>query len=144
MSTYSVSLETSEPKRGTVASPADGLPGIAVAPPPEFGGPEGVWSPEHFFVAALSSCLMTTFFAIAGNSGLEVVSYSDQATGELTQDETKRYRIESVTLRPRIVVSDESKVDKARRIIEKSEGACLISRSVNSEVFLEATIEVAG
>lgn len=39
--------------------------------PPEFGGPERTWSPEHLFVAAVSSCLMTTFRAIAEMSELE-------------------------------------------------------------------------
>ena len=34
---------------------------IEVATPPEFPkGIPGIWSPEHLFTAAISSCLMTT------------------------------------------------------------------------------------
>ena len=39
---------------------------IEVATPPEFPkGVPGIWSPEHLFTAAVSSCLMTTFLSIA-------------------------------------------------------------------------------
>ena len=129
-------------KTGTLDSPADSLPMIEVASPPEFGGPEAVWSPEHLYVASISTCLMTTFRSIADNSKLEVLEYSDEATGYLIRAEDRLYKIESVTLRPRIVIDDESKVDRTKRLIEKAEAVCLISRSVESRIDLEPTIEV--
>ncbi len=46
---------------------------IEVATPPEFPkGIAGIWSPEHLLVAAVSSCLMTTFLAVAENSKLGI------------------------------------------------------------------------
>ena len=36
-------------------------PHLTVATPPEFGGPESVWSPEELFVASVGSCLLSTF-----------------------------------------------------------------------------------
>jgi peroxiredoxin-like protein len=104
------------------------------------GGPGHVWSPEHLFVAAVASCLMTTFRAIAARSGVEVLDYSDEASGHLVRGEDGLYSIESITLRPTIVISEDSKLDRAERLIEKAERACLISRSINSEVKLEAKI----
>src|SRR5690606_39337696 len=83
----------------------DEVPHLSVASPPEFGGPGGVWSPEHLFVASVSTCLMTTFGAIAEMSGLEVLGYSDAATERLERDEHRLFRMEAVTLRHRSVVS---------------------------------------
>ena len=95
-------------KTGTFGPGADGLPELDVASPPQFGGPEGVWSPEHLFVAALSSCLMTTFRAIAQASNLEVLEYTDSATGRLIRDDTRMYVFDLVTLRPRVVSTTRS------------------------------------
>jgi peroxiredoxin-like protein len=139
---YPLRLEGMGPKEGVLTS-TDDLPKLDVASPPEFGGPGRTWSPEHLFVAALSSCLMTTFRAIATMSNLDVVDYSDDAVGHLVREESL-YRIASVTLRPRIVITDAEKVEKATRLVEKAERACLISRSVSAEIVVEPTIEVAA
>jgi peroxiredoxin-like protein len=139
---YPLRLEGMGPKEGVLTS-TDDLPKLDVASPPEFGGPGRTWSPEHLFVAALSSCLMTTFRAIATISNLDIVDYSDDAVGHLVREESL-YRIASVTLRPRIVITDAEKVEKATRLVEKAERACLISRSVNAKIVVEPTIEVAA
>ena len=138
---YPLHLESTGLKTGILTS-TDDLPKLDVASPPEFGGPLGTWSPEHLFVAAVSSCLMTTFRAIAEMSNLDVVDYSDDAVGHLVREDSL-YRIESVTLRPRVVISDPEKVDKAWRLLEKAERACLISRSVSAEINLEGSVEVS-
>lgn len=141
---YALTLVSTGLKTGDLGAPADDLPSLEVASPPEFGGPGETWSPEHMFVGAISSCLMTTFRSIADNSQLEVLEYSDQPSGHLARDESRRFRFDSVTLRPRVVIADPSKVDKAYRLLDKAEGACLVSRSVNAEVRLEPSVEVAA
>jgi peroxiredoxin-like protein len=137
---YQVEVVGSGEKTGWLTATIDGLPELAFASPPEFGGPEHVWSPEHLFVASVASCLMTTFRAIAARSGVEVLDYSDEAVGHLVRGEDGLYSIESVTLRPTIVISEDSKPDRAERLIEKAERACLISRSISSDVELEAKV----
>jgi organic hydroperoxide reductase OsmC/OhrA len=139
---YLLHIEGTGPKTGIVTADEDGLPALHVASPPEFGGPEAIWSPEHLFVAAVSSCLMTTFRSIAELSKLDVVAYSDDPVGHLIRDETRMYRIESVLLRPRVTISDPDKVDRALRLLEKAERACLVSRSVSAEIHLEPTVDV--
>jgi organic hydroperoxide reductase OsmC/OhrA len=139
---YAVTLSGIDEKNGVLASEDAGLPSLAVASPPEFGGPEAVWSPEHLFVASLSSCLMTTFRSLARRADLEVLGYSDQATGELKRGETGLFRIETVTMRPRVAVGDESLVAKAERLIEKAEEVCLIGRSVACRTVVQPRIEV--
>lgn len=139
---YDVEVMNTGVKTGVLAAPGDGLPSIEVASPPEFGGPAGVWSPEHLFVASLAVCLMTTFRAVAEASGLEILDYFDQSSGHLQRGEDRRYSFDTVTLRPRVVIDDESKVERTIRLLHKAEAACLISRSVASEILLEPTVEV--
>jgi peroxiredoxin-like protein len=140
---YRIRLESTGPKTAIVDGDEDSLPSLEVASPPEFGGPGGIWSPEHLFVASISTCLMTTFSAIADIARLEVLQYHDEPTGHLLRGDDRLYRMDRVTLRPKVVVSDESKVDQAMRLLEKAENVCLISRSVASEIRLEATVMVA-
>ena len=139
---YEVELVNTGPKTGVLDATADGLPSIDVAAPPEFGGPAGVWSPEHLFVAALAACLMTTFRAIADASGLDVLEYNDESSGHLQRGDDRRYSFDVVTLRPRVLINDESKIERTLRLLHKAEEACLVSRSVLSQIVLEPTVEV--
>lgn len=88
---YRLRLSGAGVKAGRFTDPEADLPPLRVASPPEFGGPGGIWSPEHMFVAAVSSCLMTTFRAIAEMASLEVVEYSDDASGRLARAEDGLY-----------------------------------------------------
>lgn len=137
---YQVSITGTGAKMGTLESTRAGLPPMEFASPPEFGGPAGTWSPEHLFVASVAGCLMTTFQAIAANSGIEVLEYTDEATGHLQRGDDRRYTIDRVTLRPTVVISADSNPEKTRRVLEKAEEACLIGRSIVSERILEPTV----
>jgi organic hydroperoxide reductase OsmC/OhrA len=140
---YQVEITSTGLKTGRLTAAADDLPALDVASPPEFDGPEGVWSPEHMFVASLAACLMTTFRAVAAASRVEILEYEDRVTGRLVQGPDRLYRIERVAFRPRIVLADAGQVDKARRLLAKAERACLISRSVNCQIVLDASILTA-
>ncbi len=138
--TYSTSIEWTSRRRGNLSSP--GLPGLEVATPPQFpGGHPGIWSPEHFFVAAAEACLMTTFLAIAENSKLEFLSYSSTAEGLLSKTE-QGFMITQITIRPRVVIKDQAALDRARRIVEKAEQNCLISKSMKTTITLEPEVVV--
>lgn len=107
---------------------------IEVVTPPEFPkGIAGVWSPEHLFVAAINSCLMTTFLAIAENSKLEFSSFSSDASGKLEMIDGK-YLMSEVNLHPNVIVKEGTDKERVERILVKSEAACLISNSVKSKI----------
>ncbi len=141
---YQTELTNTGLKTAKIESTEDALPVLEVASPPEFGGPAGVWSPEHLYVASISTCLMTTFRSIAEASGLGVLDYSDHASGHLQRAEDRLYAIDRVTLRPRVVIDDAGKAENAVRLLHKAEKACLTSRSVQSEVVIEPEVEVAS
>lgn len=140
---YPVQLTATGPKSAVVSSAGDGLDRLAVASPAEFGGPGRTWSPEHLFVAAISSCLMTTFHVIADISGIEVLDYKDDAVGHLQRGADRLYKIDQVTLKPRVLIGKESDVPKTQRLLEKAKTVCLISRSVASDIQMKATVLVA-
>ncbi len=82
---YDVDLKWDQGRIGTLSS--DRLSKtIEVATPPEFsGGVDGIWSPEHLFIASVSSCFMTTFTAIAEFSKLDYESLEVKATGTMAR-----------------------------------------------------------
>ena len=136
---YNVNLTWTGDRKGTLSSP-ELHSAIDVATPPQFPkGIEGVWSPEHFYTAAISSCLMTTFLSIAEFSKLEFKSFSCEAKGVLDTVEGKLLMTE-VHLKPTVVIAVESLREKAEKILHKSEAACLISNSVKAKVTMTPNI----
>lgn len=139
---YDVELKWDEGRQGTLSSEKLN-DSIEVATPPEFpGGVEGIWSPEHLFVASVSSCFMTTFTAIAEYSKLKYEELSVPATG-IMDNESGKFAMTEIILRPKLVIMDEDQKDKALRILQKAEEACLITRSIKTEVKLEPEVLVA-
>ena len=140
---YEVDLQWKENRKGIITSPL--LPdAIEVATPPEFPkGIPGVWSPEHLFTAAVNSCLMTTFLAIAENSKLEFESFNSHATGKLEIIEGK-FMMTEVLLEPVLVIRNEADTQRAERVLQKSESACLISNSIKSKIVFMPSIKIAS
>ena len=83
---YESSLEKKGPAPAVIHAGA--RPAVAVGPPPEFGGDEGRWSPEHLLLSALNACLMATFDAAAHARGLRVDSYASTARARLARTAT--------------------------------------------------------
>jgi len=138
---YQVDVKWMADRIGEASSP-ELLNKIDIATPPQFPkGMEGVWSPEHFFTAAVNGCFMTTFLAIAENSKLSFTSFHCTADGKLEKVDGK-YLMTEVALKPILVIESESDREKAERILQKSETACLISNSIKSKVSLITDVRV--
>jgi peroxiredoxin-like protein len=136
---YNVDIHWSHDRKGLMSSPQlkEGTNRIEVATPPEFPkGIPNIWSPEHLFTASVSSCLMTTFLAIAENSQLEFSAFSCLAEGVLEKVDGKLQMTE-IILKPTVLIKNEKDIGRAERIVKKSEAACLISNSIISKVTLE-------
>jgi peroxiredoxin-like protein len=144
---YAVDINWNQGRQGSMRSPELNEQAgkdlcIDVATPPQFpNGVPGVWSPEHLFTAAVSSCLMTTFLAIAENSRLEFRNFTCKSKGKLEQVDGK-FMMSEVIMEPTVTITDEKDREKAERILLKSEAACLISNSVKAKVSMVPTITV--
>ncbi|MFH4965409.1 OsmC family protein [Gaetbulibacter sp. M235] len=145
---YNVDIAWKHDRKGIMCSPelhnnsTNEKNCIEVATPPEFSkGMPNIWSPEHLFTAAVSSCLMTTFLAIAEYSKFDFISFKCSSKGVLDQVDGK-FVMTEVYLYPEVFIADENQKDRALRILEKSEKACLISNSITSKVIMEPKITV--
>jgi peroxiredoxin-like protein len=142
---YQVNVNWNTERKGVLCSPElDQAFGtcIEVATPPEFPkGIPGIWSPEHLFTAAVSSCLMTTFLSIAENSKLVFSHFNCRAKGKLEVIDGK-FQMSEIILEPVVTISNEADRDRAMRVLEKSESACLISNSIKSKVTMKPNVLV--
>jgi organic hydroperoxide reductase OsmC/OhrA len=105
----------------------------------EYRGDAERVNPEEALVAALSSCHMLTFLAVAAKRKLSLDSYSDDASGVLEKNADGKLAITRVTLRPRIAWSAGATVsaeDLAKMHHDAHEG-CFIASSVKTEVNVE-------
>lgn len=139
--TYDVTVEWKRDRKGILSSSV--LPtSFEVATPPEFPkGMPDIWSPEHLLVAAVNSCLMTTFLAIAENSKLSFSHFGCSAYGKLETVEGK-LMISGVVLKPVVTIPSEADRERTLRILQKAEANCLISNSIKSKTEMTAEIRV--
>ncbi|PKD19089.1 osmotically inducible protein OsmC [Salegentibacter salinarum] len=139
---YHVDLEWKMDRKGEISSPVLDQK-VEVATPPEFPkGMPGIWSPEHLFTAAVSSCFMTTFLAIAEYSNLEFESLTCPAEGILDKKGGK-FAMTEIILKPVVTIPNEAEREKAEKIMIKAERACLISNSITSKVHLKTKVFIS-
>lgn len=136
-------VNASAEAEGNITLKAEDLPQLVTAPPAEFGGPGDQWSPETLLVGAVADCFILTFRAIARASKLEWTNLECSAEGVLDRVE-RVTRFTAFTVRATLTVPAGSDPDKARRLLEKAEGSCLVTRSMLAETHLEAEVIVAA
>jgi len=137
---YNVTSHWTMHKRGIVE--AQDVPRtINFAAPPEFGGEPGLWTPEHMLLAAVATCFTATFCTVAERSKLEFHGLEVMVEGVLEKDEGG-FRFTEICLRPLLTLLKEDDRDRAQRLLEKAEKACLVSRSLSSRRLLEPRIVV--
>lgn len=138
---YEVKVDWQSDRKGLMSSPVLNEE-LAVATPPEFPkGMPGIWSPEHLLVAAVNSCLMTTFLAIAENFKFDFINFESNASGKLEKVDGK-FMISEITLSPVLTITADADQEKAMRILQKSEAACLISNSIKSEIVFQPELKI--
>ena len=138
---YEVKVDWQSDRKGLMSSPVLNEE-LAVATPPEFPkGMPGIWSPEHLLVAAVNSCLMTTFLAIAENFKFDFINFESNASGKLEKVDGK-FMISEITLSPVLTITADADQEKAMRILQKSEAACLISNSIKSEIVFQPELRI--
>jgi organic hydroperoxide reductase OsmC/OhrA len=110
----------------------------------EFKGDEDRVNPEEAFVAALSTCHMLTFLAIAARKRLAVDSYEDRAVGHMTKNEAGKLWLSHVILRPHVAFGGERKPSKEEmaEMHHLAHENCFIALSVKTDVTVEHEVGV--
>ncbi|MBA3979912.1 MAG: osmotically inducible protein OsmC [Alcanivorax sp.] len=121
------------------------FPGGEVVPAsssPHYNGTATRVNPEEAVIAALSSCHMLTFLALAAKKQLRVLSYLDRASGTLGKNDAGKMSLTEITLRPRVVFADEASPDEAtlRALHEEAHDRCFIANTLNAKMTLEPEI----
>jgi organic hydroperoxide reductase OsmC/OhrA len=101
---------------------------------------DSAWGdPEDMLVAALSSCHMLSFLAIAAKKKVTVDSYQDDAVGFLENDSSKqgggKWWLARVILRPKVTSSADAAT--LAEIHHLAHQACFIANSVKTDVTVE-------
>ena len=135
---YNVTVTANGEAPSEITSP--GLKRIVSAPPTEFGGPGNLWSPETMTVAAVTNCFVLTFHAISMASNLKWTNLVCDGQGTVDRSDGV-LRFTAIQLRARLLLPPDGDEEKARRLLEKTESACLVGNSLKFVPALE--IEVA-
>ena len=138
---YVVSAQSDQ--HGEVSVASDGLETIQTLAPAEFGGPGDLWSPETLLVAAVADCLILTFRAVARANKFEWNSISCKVDGVLDRVE-RVMRFTDFHMQVMLHVPEGADVNKAERLVERSEHGCLITRSLNGSVHLTTEVVPDG
>lgn len=105
----------------------------------DYGGNPQASSPEELLLAALSSCHMLTFLAVAANRGYVIDSYHDDAVAVLAKNDQGQMVVTQATLAPRVTFSGEKQPtgDEYAALQQRAHTACFIANSVKTEVYLK-------
>jgi organic hydroperoxide reductase OsmC/OhrA len=127
---------------GVVLVSSTYLTDFQTAPPPEFDGPGGVWSPETLLVASIADCFILTFRGVARAAHLEWETLEAHVEGALDRTEGVTRFTRYVT---RATLTVKSTVDRAKatELLERAEKLCLVANSLRGERVLEATVNAS-
>jgi len=123
----------------TVSSPQ--LPGLETAPPPEFDGPGGVWSPETLLCAALADCFILTFRAVSRAASFGWLRLECRVEGVLERVE-RTSQFTRYTTFAKLTVPEGADTARAGELLERAERGCLIANSVRGTRALNMEISI--
>jgi organic hydroperoxide reductase OsmC/OhrA len=137
MWTYEVSVDWKEGKTGETR--CAGKPAIEVATPPEFGGPENIWTPEDLLTSAVATCIMTSALFFIGRGKIQLRSYKSTATGTLEKT-PDGLLMTSIAVVVSIELEDPAQEEAVRKALEQAEKTCPLSNSLKCPVELDVRI----
>lgn len=126
---------------GHVDLSSPGLDTLKSAPPVEYDGPGDRWSPETLLVAAVADCFVLTFKAIARASKFDWSSVSCDVEGVLDRDDDVT-RFLSFRIHAALDVPAGTDEARARRLLNKAEENCLVTRSLTASPTLDVEVRV--
>jgi organic hydroperoxide reductase OsmC/OhrA len=134
---YSVTATGSD--AGDVALDASGLPTIDSDAPPQFGGKGELWSPEALLIAAVASCFILTFRAVARASALQWTNLECTVEGTLERVAGVT-QFSHIVTRAALTIPESSNTVACERVLDKAERNCLIANSLNCRRALQVEL----
>ena len=109
---------------------------------PEYGGNENELNPEQSLAAAISSCHMMTFLALAAKMKWPVINYKDKAVAFLGKNSKGKMCVTKIELNPQITFANNFEVSKEEMIKmqDRSHRYCFVANSLSDEVDVKINI----
>ena len=109
---------------------------------PEYGGKENELNPEQSLAAAISSCHMMTFLALAAKMRWPVKSYKDNAHAFLGKNSKGKMCVNKIELNPIIEFNNDFSVSKEEmdKMQDRSHRYCFVANSLSDEVEIKINI----
>ena len=104
----------------------------------EYGGSPNNLNPEQALAAAISSCHMMTFLALAAKMKWPVITYEDKAVAYLGKNSKGRMSVSKIELNPKITFQKNFSVsdEEMAKMQDRSHRYCFIANSLSEEVEL--------
>ncbi|HJU83930.1 MAG TPA: OsmC family protein [Holophagaceae bacterium] len=116
---------------------------LPVSSAAEYAGTVERWNPEDMLGAALATCHMLTFLALAAKTRIEVTAYEDHAEAVLDTVE-KVTSITEIVLKPTIRVPRGTDAAKVVELFEKAHKYCFVANSIKSKVTMQPRVVEAS
>ena len=103
---------------------------------PEYGGNKNKLNPEQGLVAAMSSCHMMTFLALAAKMKWPVLNYSDKAIAYIGKNSKGKMSVIKIELNPKVIFKNNYEVshDEMIKMQDRSHRYCFIANTLSEEV----------
>lgn len=106
--------------------------------PVAYQGPEGKYgeknyTPEHYFIAAISGCFFTTFSVVSSNSNMKYNSLIIEAKGTVGTSTGEKI-MEQIEQTITLSIPKNVREKKAHRVLEITENRCPLAKSVKTKI----------
>lgn len=120
----------------------EGKPDLNISAAKAFKGDAQLYNPEDMLLASLLSCHMMSYLYVCAQSGIEVMSYTDDAVATLEVSEDGSGRFTEVTLNPKVIIVQADRIEEALALHKKANELCFIANSCNFPIHHNSTCEV--
>ena len=102
----------------------------------DYGGSPDNMNPEQALAAAMSSCHMMTFLALAAKMKWPVIKYEDKAVAYLGKNSKDKMSVNKIELNPKITFQSNFSVldEEMTKMQDRSHRYCFIANSLSDEV----------
>jgi len=106
---------------------------------PEYGGDTRYVNPEEALAAALSSCHMMTFIALAAKARWKLTGYRDRAVATLGKTGDGRTKVDAIVLHPETEFEPGHEIagDKLDEMHERAHRYCFVANALSCDMRVE-------
>lgn len=119
----------------------EGKAALKVSAAKAFKGDAALYNPEDMLLSSIVSCHMMSYLYVCVQSGIQVLSYTDDALAALQVEADGSGRFIEVVLNPKVVIAQRDKIEEAMLLHKKANQLCFIANSCNFPILHNPTCE---